>query len=161
MADTWLCMKGEGIKENVCQIKLKFIEHQPNASLFTNVISLNNFIVIYCHIYCHHFTDAQMKQQSFRKMYVKLHNSDNWIKSHNSDFNLNMLWFKISCVSKKISQPPKFHSCSFNNNNFYVIFKPNPTLILGKNNRISNLYTSKANHLVLFIQVNKYHAFIL
>ena len=63
MADTWLHMKGEGIKENVCQIKLKFIEHQPNARLFTNVILLNYSVAIYRGIYYHHFTDTQMKQQ--------------------------------------------------------------------------------------------------
>lgn len=70
MADTWLYMKGEGIKENVCQIKLKFIEHQPNARVFTNVFSLNYSVAIYCGIYYHHFTDAQMKQQSFRKVKI-------------------------------------------------------------------------------------------
>ena len=63
MADTWPSVKGEGTKENVCQIKLKFIEHQTNARLFTNVISLNYFIAIYYSIYYHYFTDAPMKQR--------------------------------------------------------------------------------------------------
>lgn len=70
MADTRLHTKGEGIKENVCQIKLKCIEHQPNARLFTNVISFNYFIAIYYSIYCYPFTDAQAKHQSFSKVKI-------------------------------------------------------------------------------------------
>lgn len=59
-----------GINKNVCQIKPKFIQHQLNARLSTNIISLNYFIAIYCSIYYYCFTSAKMKKWRFREVKI-------------------------------------------------------------------------------------------